>query len=82
MGSDKARPAYVEDVEGDEDSDNNRTIRGSRVSARASKKEKKHRNEKRVAKEKKKSHSDDGYSSLAVPTRADERATVKELRVL
>lgn len=85
MGSDKAhkaRPAYVEDVEGDEDSDNNRTIRGTRVSARASKKEKKHRNEKRVAKEKKKSHSEDGYSSLAVPTREDERATVKEVRVI
>ncbi|OBT79750.1 hypothetical protein VF21_01412 [Pseudogymnoascus sp. 05NY08] len=82
MGSDKARPAYVEDVVGDEDSDNNRTIRGSRVSARASKKEKKQRNEKRVAKEKKKSHSDDGYSSLPVPTRADERATVKEIRVI
>ncbi|ELR03268.1 hypothetical protein VC83_04508 [Pseudogymnoascus destructans] len=82
MGSDKARPAYVEDVVGDEDSDNNRTIRGTRVSARASKKEKKQRNEKRVAKEKKKSLSDDGYSSLAVPTRADERATVKEIRVI
>ncbi|KFY44419.1 hypothetical protein V494_01480, partial [Pseudogymnoascus sp. VKM F-4513 (FW-928)] len=86
MGSDKARPAYVEDVEGDEDSDNNRTIRGTRVSARASKKEKKQRNdkdkEKRVAKEKKKSRSDDGYSSLVVPTRADERATVKEVRVI
>ncbi|OBT63223.1 hypothetical protein VE03_07794 [Pseudogymnoascus sp. 23342-1-I1] len=82
MGSEKARPAYVEDVEGDEDSENNRTIRGTRVSARASKKEKKHRNEKRVAKEKKKSHSDDGYSSLHVPTRADERATVKEVRVI
>ncbi|KFX93057.1 hypothetical protein O988_07013, partial [Pseudogymnoascus sp. VKM F-3808] len=82
MGSDKARPAYVEDVEGDEDSENNRTIRGTRVSARASKKEKKQRNEKRVSKEKKKSHSDDGYSSLAVPTRADERATVKEVRVI
>ncbi|KAL5351435.1 hypothetical protein ACLOAV_003294 [Pseudogymnoascus australis] len=82
MGSDKARPAYVEDVEGDEDSENNRTIRGTRVSARASKKEKKHRNEKRVAKEKKKSLSDDGYSSLHVQTRADERATVKEVRVI
>ncbi|OBT50388.1 hypothetical protein VE04_09732, partial [Pseudogymnoascus sp. 24MN13] len=82
MGSDKARPAYVEDVLGDEDSDNNRTIRNTRVSARASKKEKKQRNEKRVAKEKKKSQSDDGYSSLAVPTRADERATVKEIRVI
>lgn len=83
MGSDKApRPAYVEDVEADDDSENNRTIRGTRVSARASKKEKKHRNEKRAAKEKKKSLSDDGYSSLHVQTRADERATVKEVRVL
>ncbi|KFY73398.1 hypothetical protein V499_06513 [Pseudogymnoascus sp. VKM F-103] len=82
MGSDKARPAYVEDVLGDEDSDNNRTIRNTRVSARASKKEKKQRNEKRVAQEKKKSQSDDGYSSLPVLTRADERATVKEIRVI
>lgn len=82
MGSDKARPAYVEDVEEDQDSENNRTIRGTRVSARATKKDKKQRQEKRVAKEKKKSQSDDGYSSLAVPTRADERATVKEVRVI
>lgn len=81
MGSDKARPAYVEDVEGDEDSDNNRTIRNTRVSARASKKDKTQRREKR-AKEKKKSLSEDGYSSLAVQTRADERATVKEVRVI
>jgi hypothetical protein len=80
MGSDKARPAYVEDVEGEEDSDNNRTVRGTRVSARASKKEKKHRNEKRQAKEK--AISDDGYSSLVVPTRADESATVKQVRVI
>ncbi|KFY45318.1 hypothetical protein V494_01008 [Pseudogymnoascus sp. VKM F-4513 (FW-928)] len=86
LASKKARPAYVEDIEGNEDSDNNRTIPGTRVSARASKKEKKQRNDKdkerRVAKEKKKSHSDDGYPSLVVPTQVDERATVKEVRVI
>lgn len=85
MGSDKACPAYVEDLEGD--SDNNRTVKDSRRSATSSSstKDKKSTHDSKPTpppKEKKKSHSDSGYSSLAVPTRADVSTTVKEVRVI
>lgn len=77
----------MEDLEGDSDSDNNRTVRDSRRSATSSSstKDKKPAHDSKPIpppKEKKKSHSDSGYSSLAVPTRADLSTTVKEVRVI
>lgn len=85
MGADKACPAYVEDVEGD--SDNSKTVQDSRRSATSSSsaKDKKSTHDSKPtppSKEKKKSHSDSGYSSLAVPTRPDVSTTVKEVRVI